>query len=38
MLPLVQVKAQSALNGRTFGAAKVQATFFEEADFLKKAF
>jgi hypothetical protein len=32
------VKAQTALNGRTFGAAKVQASFFEEAAFLKRDF
>jgi hypothetical protein len=33
-----QVKAQAALNGRIFGTAKVQASFFEEAPFLRREF
>ena len=33
-----QAKAQAALNGRIFGTAKVQASFFEEAPFLRKEF
>ena len=38
VLCTVQVKAQAALNGRIFGSAKVQASFFEEAPFLRRDF